>query len=90
MAGSFAGCAGRAGQGHQVAHGLSWRAERDHDGAAAGYVSDFGLILCNLHKNGRRSCWNLSFLLVYRTKEARVGNGRFGRRSLEALGTMVC
>ena len=90
MAGSFAGYAGRAGQWHQKAHGLSWCAGGDHDGAAVGYVNDIGLILCNLHKNGRRSCRNLSFLLVYGTKEARVGNGRFGRRSLEALGTMVC
>ena len=69
---------------------MSWRAERDHDGAAIGYVNDIGLTLCNLHKNGRRSCRNLSFLLVYGIKEARVGNGRFGWRSLEALGTMVC
>ena len=80
----------RSGQGHQEAHGLSWCAGGDHGGAAAVYVNDLGLILCNLHKNDRYSCWNLFFLLVYGTKEARVGNGRCVRRSLEALGTMVC
>ena len=84
------GPAGRACRWNQEARRLSRRAAGNYDGTVADQGNDFALRLCNLHKNIMASCGERFFLLRFETREARVGNGRFGWRSMEALGTMMC